>query len=85
MAHRNTTPTDHFDVLKRLHNCNWNELAERLGVTPQTLRDWRTNGTGANGAMRAQHLMESSLRAAGADWLLLQTNWSNVATIGGKR
>ena len=83
--HRNTPPTDAFEVLKRLHNCNWSQLAERLGVTPQTLRQWRAGDGGKNAAMRMQHLMEASLRAADADWLLLQTNWQNVRTIRGKR
>ena len=85
MTERDTTPEDAFEALRRLHNCNWNQLAKRLGVTPKTLRAWRSEGAGANGSMRMQHLMEASLRAANAEWLLLQTNWTNVRSIGGKR
>jgi len=85
MNSRNTIPKDHFDVLKRLLDCNWQDLAERLGVTPQTLKNWRDNGTGTNGAMRCQDLMTATLRASGSDWLLLQTNWPAIKTIAGKK
>lgn len=85
MTERNTTPENVFEVLKRLHNCNWSQLAERLGVTPKTLKVWRTQGAGAKGSEKMQLLMEATLRAANSDWLLLQTNWANEATIGRKK
>lgn len=85
MKDRDTLPADVFDLLKRLLNCNWAQLAARLGVTPQTLKRWRTDGLGANGAEKCQLLMHSIMMASNTDWLLLQTNWSNVRTIGGKR
>ena len=84
-APRNTPPADAYDVLRRLYACNWNQLAERLGVSPQTLREWRKEGHGKNGAMRLQNLMETGLRASHSEWLLLQTNWDAIATIRGKR
>lgn len=82
---KNTPPADAFEVLKRLNNCNWAQLADHLGVTAQTLRQWRAGDGGRNASMRMQHLMEATLREANADWLLLQTNWQNVATVRGRR
>lgn len=85
MTQRNTPPADAFEALRRIWNCNWQQLAERLGVTPQTLRRWRDSEPGANGCMRMQTSIEAALRAANADWLLLKTNWQNVWKINGKR
>lgn len=72
---RNTIPADHYDVLKRLLNCNWNQLADHLEVTPQTLKIWRDGEGSKNAAEKCQNLMDDTLNAAGAGWLLLPTNW----------
>ncbi len=86
MSNRYIDPVDQYDWLRRLHICNWTELAKRLGVTPATLKRWRSGEHGANCVKRCQDLMMETLR--GADdcvWLLLPVSWENVATIGGRR
>lgn len=37
---RNQPPQNEWQALRRLFNCNKSQLAERLGVTRQTLRIW---------------------------------------------
>lgn len=85
MTERNTPPADAFDVLRRLYNCNWNQLAARLGVTPQTLREWRKDSPGKNGCMRMADLCQTALRTAEADWMPLSIDYGRIATIHGKR
>lgn len=84
-ASRNTSPADAFDVLRRLYSCNWKQLSERLGVTENTLRKWREEGPGTNGAARMAALFQTATRAAGADWMALPINYDRIDTIAGKR
>lgn len=67
MSDRNTPPGDAFEVLRRLYNCNWSQLAARLGVSARTLRNWRENGPGEGGKARLQLATEAALRSAGAE------------------
>lgn len=69
MSARNTTPANAFEVLRRLHNCNWSDLANRLGITTQTLRRWRDEGPGPSGAARMALLCQATLTASQSDWL----------------
>jgi len=85
MTERNSNPEDIFDALRRLHNCNWQQLAERLDVSVQTLRRWRTEGPGKTGAERCSDLIRDTLADAGAEWSLLNINYGVIRTIGGKR
>lgn len=66
---RNTTPPDAFDTLRRIYACNWEQLADRLGVSSATLRTWRKEGPGTNGKLRMADLFRTAIRAANADWL----------------
>lgn len=87
---KNTTPANIWDTLRRLLNCNRSELAERLGVTPRTLRRWEdddaTGSAGKTAHERAAMLLQSTLRAANCDqhaqWAI---NWDAIYSIGGKR
>ena len=90
MTDRNTMPRDHFDVLQRLLNCNKAQLAERLGVTPQTLRRWRAlteqgESPGKDAALRCSDLCRTILAKANADWMPLAINYDAIRTIGGRR
>jgi len=85
MSRKPSAPADSFDVLKRLMNANWNEVAKALGVSTKTLRAWRAGEGGKNAAEKQQLLFEALLRNANADWLTMRTNWTNIATIGGRR
>lgn len=64
---RNTPPEDTFEALRRLYNCNWSQLAARIGITDRTLRNWRENGPGENGAIRLELALEAALRASGTE------------------
>jgi len=63
-GNRNTTPADIWDVLRRLHLCNRQQLAARLGVTARTLRRWEQGEAGATAYRAAADLLQASLRAA---------------------
>lgn len=69
MTDRNTTPRDPFDTLRRLYNCNWTQLAARLGVDRKTLRAWRHDWPNAstNARLRLRDLISTALRASGCD------------------
>lgn len=85
MTERNTPPADAFDVLRRLYGCNWSQLAERLGVTPRTLRTWREEGPGKTGAERMNRAFVDAMNHADAGWIALPINFQRIATINGKR
>lgn len=76
MSDKNTTPATVWEVLRRLLQCNKQQLAARLGVSRQTLREWENltgNGDQIEGNARraAAELLTATLRAAGnADDLL---------------
>lgn len=73
MAAQNTQPDCPFSVLKRMLNANWKQLANRLGVTPLTLRtwrdDWQDGNLSTNAQIRARDLFRTTLRNAQAEWL----------------
>jgi len=77
-AAKNTTPATIWEAMRRLLNCNKQQLAERLGVTRQTLRMWEEmTGRGEpisdNARRAAAELLTATLRAAdNADELLRQ-------------
>jgi DNA-binding transcriptional regulator YiaG len=89
---RNTTPPHIWAALRRLLNCNRQQLAARLGVSARTLRRWETltedgDSPGKDAAERASALLISTLAAAGdsdiyAQWRI---NWDAIATIGGRK
>lgn len=85
MTTKNTAPADQYEVLRRLYNCNWSQLADRLGVTPQTLRQWRKDGAGKTGSEKQAKLTTAAFMAADCEWLILPINWAAIATIGGKK
>lgn len=92
MTARNTPPANIWQTLRRVLDCNKQELAARLGVTARTLRNWEaatetendSAGKAANEA--AARLLQETLRAANSDvhaqWAL---NWSAIRSIAGKR
>lgn len=87
MSDRNTTPTDIWEVLRRLLNCNKAQLAERLGVDPRTLRRWEQGEAGADAYRRAADLLRATLRAANdADTLAQWTiNFDALHMVNGRR
>lgn len=68
MTERNTAPADRYELLKRVYACNWSQLAERLDVSPRTLRHWRDHGPGEAGETRTRRALEVALRQSGLDW-----------------
>lgn len=92
MTGRNSAPRNIWDALRRLRACNKEQLADALGVSSRTLRDWETateagNSPGANAERRASDLLIATLRAANnadvhAQWRI---NWDAIAQIGGRR
>lgn len=76
MSDKNTTPATIWEALRRLLQCNKQQLAARLGVSRQTLREWENltgNGDQIEGNARraAAELLTATLRAAAnADDLL---------------
>lgn len=87
MDARNAPPADIWQALRRLLNCNRTQLAERLGVTRQTLRRWEEGEAGANAYRRASELLIATLRAAEhadalAQWSI---DFSAIAKIGDRR
>ena len=75
-ARHNAPPTNEWDLLRRLYDCNKKELAERLGITPPTLRRYEAAteaGEPLNQAARSKvgELLRAGLRIANnADDLL---------------
>lgn len=92
MTAPNSTPAHIWDVLRRLLNANKTQLAERLGITPKTLRTWEAmteagNSPGTKAERAASELLIATLRAANhadthAQW---QINWAAIHTIGGRK
>ena len=76
MSDKNTTPATVWEALRRLLNCNKQQLAARLGVTRQTLRIWEEmtgddEPLSDNARRAAAELLTATLRTAGnADDLL---------------
>lgn len=76
MTAKNTTPATVWEALRRLLNCNKQQLAARLGVTRQTLHEWEKmtdadEPISDNARRAAAELLTATLRAAGqADDLL---------------
>lgn len=85
MSQRNTPPDDAFDVLRRLYNCNWQQLAARLDVSPRSLNTWRREGPGKTGNERLHRAFHEALREADAQWLTIPIDWTKIDSIGGKR
>ena len=66
----NRSPKDIWETLRRLLDCNKEQLAARLGVTPKTLRGWENlTAKGEpitdNARRAAAELLTATLRAAG--------------------
>jgi transposase len=92
MTARNTPPANIWQTLRRVLNCNKQELAAHLGVNRHTLTRWEaateaegdSAGKAANEA--AARLLQETLRAANSDvhaqWAL---NWSAIRSIAGKK
>ena len=76
MSNKNTVPATIWEALRRLLNCNKQQLAARLGVSRQTLMVWeketaRGEPISDSARLRAADLLNATLRAAGnADDLL---------------
>jgi len=76
VSNKDSTPATVWEALRRLLQCNKQQLAARLGVSRQTLREWENltgNGDQIEGNARraAAELLTATLRAAGnADDLL---------------
>ena len=69
MSDRNTTPQNEWQALRRLLNCNRTQLADRLGITRQTLHVWERKTeqgetAGDNARRAAAELLTATLRAA---------------------
>lgn len=66
---RNTPPGSIWLALRRLHRCNRQQLADRLGVSARTLRRWEAAteaGTdpGPAATVKAALALQTALRAA---------------------
>lgn len=87
MTDRNSMPANQYDLLRRALKCNKSQLAERLGVTPQTLRVWEREGGGKTAAMRVADLWRVILRQSNTEWLEVSQiiNFDAIHSIGGKR
>ena len=87
MSTRTTFPADQYELLRRCLACNKTQLAEHLGVSPGTLRNWETTGGGKNAAARVANLWRIILRQSGTEWLEVSQiiDFRNIRTIGGKR
>lgn len=88
---KNAAPAHIWETLQRLLNCNKMQLAQRLGIHPETLRRWiieeeAGRSPGKDAEARAAQLLQATLEQAGsaihAQWRI---NWSAISTIGGKK
>lgn len=89
---RNSTPRHVWDALRRLRNCNKQQLAAALGVSSRTLARWTAateagTSPGAAAERAASDLLIATLRAANeadvhAQWRI---NWPAIGTIAGRR
>lgn len=61
---RNAPPANLLEALRRLLDCNRNELAARLGVSRQTLHRWERGQIPGPGAARVAELLQTTLGAA---------------------
>lgn len=92
MTDRNTTPATEWQALRRLLNCNKQQLAQRLGVSARTLRNWEAasdagHEPGKDASQKASLLLITTLRAARhadvlAQWVI---NWDAISTVGGRK
>lgn len=69
---RNTHPVNVWEALRRLLNCNKQDLAERLDVTRKTLRTWESDTEegkepSSNARRAISELLITTLNAAKAD------------------
>lgn len=67
---RNAPPANALEALRRLLDCNRNELAAWLGVSRQTLHRWERGQIPGPGRARVADLMRATLAAAQADWTM---------------
>ncbi len=63
---RNRPPVDVWEALRRLLNCNRQQLASHLGVSRHTLQRWEKAGRSEAAAATLANLLEATLRAADA-------------------
>lgn len=93
MTARNTPPKHIFEALRRLRNCNKQELAAALGVSRHTLTRWEQlaelgEPVGKTAEKSCSNLMIATLRAANHADVLAQwdVSWTATpATIRGRR
>jgi len=91
-ARKNAPPADIWKALRRLRDCNKQELAAALGISRHTLSRWEAateagDSPGTAAYAKASALLIATLRAAKdadslAQW---QINWTAIDTVGGKR
>jgi len=91
-AAKNAPPKHVFEALRRLRNCNKQELAAALGVSRHTLTRWEQlaelgEPVSKTAAQSCSNLLIATLKAADhadvmAQW---QINWDAIATIGKRR
>lgn len=90
MSRKNAAPANIWEVLRRLLDCNKQQLAAHLGVSVATLRRWEKvyaeEGTaGKAAAEKCSLLLETTLRQANAEVYSLPINYGMIRTIGGRR
>lgn len=61
---RNAPPANALEALRRLLDCNRQQLAARLGVSRQTLHRWERGKIPGPGAARVAELLQTTLGAA---------------------
>ena len=65
---RNSRPASIWDALRRILNCNKNELAAHLGVNRKTLQRWEAGEESEAGKQKARDLLTATLeRTPGAE------------------
>ena len=67
---RNAPPANVLEALRRLLDCNRQELAARLGVSRYTLHRWERGQIPGPARARVAELMRATLAAAQADWTM---------------
>ena len=67
MTERNSPPANMIEALRRIYQCNWKQLADRLGVDPRTVREWRETEPSDNGKLRINELWRAAMIIARAD------------------